>query len=202
MPTLWAHTNYFATTSTVVPAPLAASNGGYPLWQASGIATGSLFGGLQAYWERCVWWVRLWWTTPRADLERALHQPVPGVIYKYVDRPLIVPSPPQIIKERVVVEQPRVLSRAVEKAHDLTQHTAYPAALEAVKKTATTLGFNRPEAWHGLSRQMKSSPGRAENVFRHLNACQLTRETAGSTLTNPDCNLLVELAYHEWAKGH
>ena len=49
---------------------------------------------------------------------------------------------------------------------------------------------------------MKSSPGRAENVFRHLNACQITRETAGSTLTNPDCNLLVELAYHEWSRGH
>lgn len=200
MPTLWAHTNYFATTSTVVPAALGASNGGYPLWQASGIATGSLFGGFQAYWERLVWWVKLWWGTPRADIERGLHPPTPGVVYEFVDRPVIVPSPPQIIKEQVIVE-PQALGQAVAKAQDLTKHPAYPFALEAVKKTATTLGFNRPEAWQGLSRHMKSSPGRAENVFRHMNACQLTRETAGSTLTNPDCNLLVELAYHEWSRG-
>jgi hypothetical protein len=81
----------------------------------------------------------------------------------------------------------------------LVAHPAYPAALAAVERTRTTLGFSRPEAWQALSRQMKQSPGDAENVFRHLQACQWTRETAGSTLSNPDCHLLVELAYHQVA---
>lgn len=160
MPTLWAHTNYFATSDTIAPTPLGPTHGGYPLWQASNSAVGSLFGGLQPYWERLVAWLRSW--------RRQTVQPTSG-------------SP-------------------LERAEALLQHPAYPFALEAVKKTATTLGFNRPEAWQGLSRQMKSSPGRAENVFRHLNACQLVRETAPSTLSNPDCNLLVELAYHEFAR--
>lgn len=81
----------------------------------------------------------------------------------------------------------------------LRAHPAYPIALTAVAETATTLGFNRPEAWQGLSRQMKASPGRAENTYRHLRACELVRNQTPSTLTNPDCHLLVELAYHEWA---
>ena len=197
MPTLWAHTNYFATSDTRAPTPLAASEGGYPRWQASVIATGSLFGGLQAWWEHLVWWIGLWGR--RADIERALHPPTPGVVYQYVDRPVIVEAPPRVITERVEVDKP--LTGALASAQGLMAHPAYPAAVEAVKKTATTIGFNRPEAWQGLSKQMKSSPGRAENTFRHLYACQLTRETAGSTLSNPDCNLLVELAYHEFAKG-
>jgi hypothetical protein len=91
-------------------------------------------------------------------------------------------------------------SDVLTRATALLQHPAYPAALEAVQQTATTLGFNRPEAWQGLSRVMKASPGRAENIFRHMRACELTRELSPSTLTNPDCNLLVELAYHDWAR--
>jgi hypothetical protein len=200
MPTLWAHTQYFATTSTVVPAPLAASDGGYPRWQASNIAVGSLFGGLQTLWERIVWWVGLW--KRRTEIEQALERyknpPKPGVIYKPVER--IVQAKPQIIRETVVERVPTPLSGVLERVEALRQHPAYPCALEAVQKTATTLGFNRPEAWQGLSRHMKSSAGRAENVFRHLEACRLTREASPSTLTNPDCNLLVELAYHEWSR--
>lgn len=164
MPTLWAHRLYFNVSSTVVPPTLAPSKGGYPLWQASGFAVGSLFGGLQRYWEDLTAWI--------VSVYRRF-RPAP---------------PPPLPREPILLH-----------AHALTQHPAYPHAVAAVAKTATTLSFNRPEAWQGLSRQMKSSPGRAENVYRHLLACQLTRETAGSTLTNPDCNLLVELAYHDWA---
>ena len=75
----------------------------------------------------------------------------------------------------------------------------YRAAQRAVRRTATTLGFSRPEAWKDLSRALKDSPGRAENTFRHLEACKLLRETAGSTLTNPQQHLLVELAYQGFA---
>lgn len=160
MPTLWAHQNYFNNSSTVVPQALAPSKGGYPLWQASGIAVGSLFGALQPYWERLVAWLLSKWV-----------------------RQVVVTAPTGVIAH----------------AENLLNHPAYPFAQAAVRRTATTLGFNRPEAWQGLSRQMKSSPGHAENIYRHMQACQWTRDTAGSTLTNPECNLLVELAYQDFA---
>ena len=104
MPTLWAHTNYFATSDTIAPTPLAPSKGGYPLWQASNSAVGSLFGGFQTFWEHLVWWVKLW--NKRPEIERAFNPPKAGVVYKYVDRPVIVPSPPQVIKEHITVEAP------------------------------------------------------------------------------------------------
>jgi hypothetical protein len=163
MPSGWSHGFYFVSLSTVVPPPIVSGKGGYPLWQASNSAVGSLFGGLQALWEWACRKVRIWL--------RLQQQTVP------------VPAAKTPLSE----------------AERLLNHPAYPYALEAVRRTAVTLGFNRPEAWQGLSRQMKASPGRAENTYRHLQACEWTRQTAPSTLTNPDCNLLVELAYHEFA---
>jgi hypothetical protein len=80
------------------------------------------------------------------------------------------------------------------------EHDAYPLAQSAVAKTATTMGFGRPEAWIQLSRELKGSAGNAENAFRHLEACRLTRANLLlSTVTNPDMNLIVELAYHGFA---
>lgn len=93
---------------------------------------------------------------------------------------------------RLSRESGRVLVRVL----DLLESPAYPQAQAAVRGTATTLGFNRPEAWKELGRQMKSDAGRAENMFRHLEAMRRVRETANSTLTNPQQNLLTELAYH------
>lgn len=84
------------------------------------------------------------------------------------------------------------------------EHPAYTSAQVAVRQTATTLGFNRPEAWTELSRQMKGAPNRSENVYRHLLACRKV-DTAlraqGSTLTNPELNLTTELAYHGFARA-
>lgn len=82
------------------------------------------------------------------------------------------------------------------KTLDAIDHPAFPIAQKAVRKTATTLGFNRPEAWKELSRELKGSAGHAENAFRHLEACRLTRANLmDSTVTNPECHLIVELAY-------
>jgi hypothetical protein len=82
---------------------------------------------------------------------------------------------------------------------DLMESDAYVAAQKAVRATAVTLGFNRPEAWKQYSHAIKASPGRAENIFRHIRACELTREAMHSTMTNPPLNLVTELAYHGWA---
>jgi hypothetical protein len=83
---------------------------------------------------------------------------------------------------------------------DALEHQAYPLAQAAVAKTATTMGFGRPEAWIQLSRELKGSAGHAENAFRHLEACRLTRANLLlSTVTNPEMHLIVELAYHGFA---
>lgn len=72
----------------------------------------------------------------------------------------------------------------------------FPIARQAVKKTATTLGLNRPEAWNYLKAELKRDAGNAENTFRHLHTVNLLRSNlVGSTLSNPQAHLLVELAY-------
>lgn len=80
------------------------------------------------------------------------------------------------------------------------EHPAMPLARASVRKTAVTLGFNRPEAWRDLSHTLKRSPGDAENTFRHLESCRLVRANLlNSTVTNPECHLIVELAYQGFA---
>ena len=82
----------------------------------------------------------------------------------------------------------------------LLSHPAYPLAKSSVKKTALTLGFNRPESWLDLGRHLKQSQGLAENTYRHLEACRLLKANLlESTLSNPETNLMVELAYHRYA---
>lgn len=102
--------------------------------------------------------------------------------------------------------QPRVMAlrpdeRAVlVRVLDGLDHPAYPVAGLAVRKTATTLGFNRAEAWIDLGRALKRSPGEAENTYRHLEACRLMRANLlSSTVTNPQGHLIVELAYQGFA---
>lgn len=80
------------------------------------------------------------------------------------------------------------------------EHPAYPLAGKTVRKTATTIGFNRAEAWLELGRALKRSPGDAENTFRHLESCRLLHlNLVGSTLSNPQCHLIVELAYQDFS---
>lgn len=86
---------------------------------------------------------------------------------------------------------------------DTLEMPAYTSAQVAVRQTAVTLGFNRPSAWTELSREVKDSPTRAENNYRHLLACRkvnLATRAQGSTLTNPELNLVTELAYHGFSR--
>jgi hypothetical protein len=78
----------------------------------------------------------------------------------------------------------------------------YRVAQTAVRGTATTIGFNRPEAWLHLGRHIKGHPGHAENTYRHLEAFRRVKASIpeiGSTLTNPALHLTVELAYQGFA---
>ena len=168
MPTLWSHRAYWAASDTAV-APVRISRGGYPGWQQTqqrAVFLASVFGALQALYDRVRERLRLWWRLT-LRIERLSLDRRALILYtlETIDRP------------------------------------AYVEAQHAVKATATTLGFNRPEAWKGLSHAIKRDPGQAENTFRHLNACEiLDRESRahGSTLSNPERHFLVELAYQDY----
>lgn len=78
---------------------------------------------------------------------------------------------------------------------DTVESPAYPHAQAAVRKTATTLGFNRPEHQRTLKHLWFGQPGPTDNIYRRLNACQLLRASAGSTFTHPEEDYLIAVAY-------
>ena len=93
-------------------------------------------------------------------------------------------------------EQQAVVWRCVE----AVDAPSYHVARGSVKRTATTLGFNRPEAWGDLKAELKRDAGNCENTFRHLHTVNVLRQNlVGSTLTNPQAHLLVELAYQGYS---
>ena len=219
----WGHGQYWeGTPSTVVVPPPGPSRGGYPGWQASVVA-GSLFGPLAAWgsakWAQARWWWALLKRIAKLppdlveDAIREAESPRP------VTPPTPEPAPPVVMPVAALVRAatPRIKPSAirgwwqlgtridrlepnqrdlVRYALGLLESQAFPHAVVAVKDTQRSLGFNRPEAWIPYSRMLKSDPKRAENLFRHVKACERTKSLMGSTLRNPDMNLLVELAYH------
>lgn len=196
MPTVGLfHTFYWENTSTVVTPVITARPGGYPTWQSAPHATticSTIVG-----WPGAVpvliakWWaVTLWaisfavlavWTSRRLPTHHRarLHAAV---------KDLAAFDP-----ERLAV---------LERTIAVLNHPLYGTASASVRQTATTLGFNRPEAWVKLSHTLKDHQGWAENSWRHLHACHLTDEAAraqGSTLSNRDRHFAVALAYEGMA---
>lgn len=166
----WAHVQFWSGSADV-PPPIP-SRPGYPGWQ-SGVIAGSLLGGLQGVYDRAAWlcrWARLWWRcTPkqRAFLERH------GEALTRLDG-----------------EQVLVVGRV------LATLTSDPfvTARSSVRATATTLGFHEPRAWVQLSHALKARSDWAENSWRHLDAMRQL-DAVYPNLSNPEKNLLIELAY-------
>lgn len=166
------HTKYWENSDTsTTPIVIAPRVRQYPAWQ-SAVTIGSLFGGIAPFVEHYGAIVRAW-ASRVWDRVSWWWRVQPRVMaLKDEDRLVLV------------------------KALDAFDHPAYPLARSSVRKTAVKLGFNRPIAWKDLAGELKTSAGLAENTYRHLEACRLTRANLiNSTLTNPECNLLVELAY-------
>src|SRR5690349_14232576 len=92
---------------------------------------------------------------------------------------------------RLDVEQRLILVKTL----DALESPAFPHAKTSVRETARILGFRNPLMWKGLSQHMKADVDHAENVYRHMEACARTRAKHGQPLTNPEVNLLTELAY-------
>lgn len=164
------YTSYWAITDTAAPPSAGPGIPGYPLWQAGPVHLSLGMGlGQVGLWVATLWDRWRWWWRTSGRVLR-LHG-----------------------------EDRLVLLRTL----DALEHPAYPLARVCVRKTATTLGFNRAEAWKELGQALKRSPGNAENTFRHLESCRLLRfnllPEVHSTLTNPACHLIVELAYQGFA---
>lgn len=169
MPLVGEHHVRYWEFSSTSTTPLAEQRIGHYPAWQSGVVMGSAFGVVVS--GLVLWCERLW------DRVRWWWRAQPRVM-------------------RLDAEARLVLLRTL----DALEHPAYPIARQSVRRTATTLGFNRPEAWKELSRELKGSAGHAENAFRHLEACRLVRANLiNSTVTNPECHLIVELAYHGFA---
>lgn len=171
MPTLGAfHTFYWENTSTVTS--VVQSVGGYPLWQSAplSLVLGIGFGGAEPLYQRFVAWLQ--------QIRWALGT---SLRLRRLDR-----------------ERRAVLDRVVTQL----QGQLYPHARVAVRTTARTLRLHEPTAWAKISHDLHRKYSWAENTYRHLHACDLTEEMLradGSTTSNPDRSLTVELAYHGFA---
>jgi hypothetical protein len=161
------HVHYWENTGGVTPPAPVATAGGYHQWQR-GVILGSMFGGLTPWMERLEARIARWWDRTRW---------IGKTVYRV---------------SRLHGEHRDVFLRVLTALED----PDYLLAQRAVRKTATTLGFNRPGSWKQLGDALKKSPGNAENTFRHLNALHLLQENAiDRTLQNPESHLLIELAY-------
>ncbi len=170
----WAHRQYWVTRSTVVPPPSSGgAEAGYTRWQSVPISMNT---GLAGLWDPLVE-VAAWVWAVCAGLLGALGMAASlgGAKLKH--------------------------KHALRRSVDVMNDPRYTIAVDCVAQTATTLGFRRPQAWSKLSHALKEKPHWAENSWRHLHACKLLDEAVraqGSTLSNPEMNLMVELAYAEY----
>lgn len=157
----WAHAQYWQSKANVPPAAGASGAGGYVPWQTTPVL-GSLFGGLQAWFESALWAWRAW------RMLRRLRRDERGLVADVVLRMLESPD--------------------------------YIDARQAVAATANILGVrNNPTAWQSLVNVLKPRPGWTENHWRHFQAIVDFDARRPNTLSNPQKNLLVELAYMGYA---
>lgn len=172
----WAHSTYWRARANTPPPPGLSGRSGYPAWQAV-IITASLFGALQDYWERLLyafgWFLKAWRGQAEPSTEHA------WLMAEW---------------DRCAMDQ-RCALRHVFWAVHLPE---WPVAQDAVLETSHTLGFNRHEAWIKLGHALKENAGWAENAWRRLNALKLMDARTHPTVSHPDRNLLIELAYHEY----
>jgi hypothetical protein len=182
------HDKFWRAKANAPPVVAAAAIGGYPLWQAS-VLTVAIFGPpldrlrhwadqsrrwLQRTGRRIQW---SWWIARRVWTWRVWAEQ-------------IAPTPWSTRLDALDLEQLAVLERVIRvmQSHD------WSVARQRVRICASTLGFHDPQAWIQYSRLIKTNPGQAQNVFRHLKVVyELTQ--ADPTLTNPDAHLLAELGY-------
>lgn len=166
-------------TNVVIP-PLGVTGGGYPLWQSavSMAIWGPPLDLLRVYWARLRWaWLvlRLLWAAPDDDRDWLVSW--------------VRSLPSYTARERYVFDELRGLMAS----------DTWPKAQLAVAQTATTLGFNEPKFWKGLSTMVHATPGKAAQHFRHLEALK-NLQALGVSLSSHQMNLVIEAAYHDFTQ--
>jgi hypothetical protein len=102
---------------------------------------------------------------------------------------------------RAIVRMGKEDRRTVQKVVASILDPRYVHATRAVKMTAVKPGMDGPLAWRSLAHDLKTHSRWAENSWRHLDACasaDAMLRAEGSTITNPDRALFVELAYQSY----
>ena len=174
MPTIAAfHAKFWRARANSPPPPGTATSWMYPGVQ-SVVTLHTVFAWVPLAWIRPLW-ARL--TTEVRWLWR-LHQATAG------ERQMIAMSLACDVEQRAVVV--RVLH--------VLQGETWPRAQAEVRTCATSPKFHQPEHWVSYSRIVKSNPGQAQNVWRHMRVVQAIQAT-DPTLTNPEAHLAAELAY-------
>lgn len=177
MPVLsWAHSQYWQFDDGVA-APVPVSRAGYPAWQG-GVLTGSMFGAIQRWWEFAVfawrWAKRLKALSVHDQLWLAEH--LTDLASLKGDRRLVLTHTMKVL-----------------------QSPHYPLAREAVRSTATTLGFNKPTEWAKVGARHRGDIKLAENTWRHMEAMDRFHIAVNEPLPNTYKNFMVELAYQGYA---
>ena len=103
-----------------------------------------------------------------------------------------------ILTIRQIHALPMAQRRVVTTVIETLQRPEYQAARTAVRETAFTPHFTRPEMWVPYGRILKAQPRRAENIYRHVKATERMQELVGTPIASVDGDLLVRLAYQEY----
>lgn len=163
-----------------VPPPVVISEGGYPLWQSAVTTPTIVVIGLPGHlWSLVIVQAHRFWRWLRT---------IPAS-YR-IGRRLRDDSASWCELSRLDNSQLAVLCHTL----SLLRSYAYPVALDAVTDTLNTPTMAQPEFWVAYGRVMKSNIGRALNVHRHVRVVETIR-SADPLLSNPDLNLMAELAY-------
>lgn len=225
MPVIGEFHSKFWKAQGNAPAPpgVAGTIFQYPLVQ-SVIVSGSLFGALQALWDRTAWivaTVRALWAIRHLDQQRELRDairraqagqlviPQPVVIrettIKHVDVPVEVPVDRPVEVQTVWSRRIGALTEdrqvVVARVLDALESEKWAEAQAAVQTCATTPKFHQPEQWVEYGRAIKANKGQAQNVFRHLKVVQAIRglDDGPAPISNPEAHLLAELAYQAFS---
>lgn len=101
-----------------------------------------------------------------------------------------------LVQEALDAEQRAVVDRVIA----VMRSPRWADARVRVRACATTPKFHRPEQWTEYSRAVRADGSQAQNIWRHVRIVQELR-AADPMLSNPDANLLAEIAYHGFAYG-
>ena len=184
MPTVGSFHRFFwkGRPNAVVP-PGVGQTSMYPQWQSTVTAMAVTFWPpftvLRPYWQQVRWlWglvYRLWsWRDPQQHVR--LEQWVARV-------EVLTPLELQVL-DRVVA---------------VLRGPWWEEAQARVAVCAHTPKMEGHEQWLAYSRALKSNPGQAQNVYRHVRVVHELHDASQHALTNPEAHLLAELAYQAYA---